>query len=208
MSASERLSPRLPPLLISAICLVAAAQGPRNLLYNPEADFSNAAWIPAGDAIVEPCGGNPCFALRNHGSFQQTVTIPRDLAGHFVVVIASAASERVNGDGSITGLPSLYGLMIAEDGGRILAYLQGQHMLARPPAPNVWVKVWGIFPIPAGTHLLAVDLHQAERANSPQNGSAARFDNVGAYVFPTEAEANAFVAAWTGSRKAKGAGAG
>ena len=76
--------------------------------------------------------------------------------------------------------------------GRILAYLQGQNMLASPTRENESVTMWGIFRVPEGTGAIRFFLNQALRNGVPHNGSAARFDDVGLYLFATEADACAF----------------
>ena len=52
---------------------------------------------------------------------------------------------------------------------------------------------WGIFRVPLGTGTIRFFMNQAERKNVPQNGSAARFDDLGLYLFDTQEEAAAFV---------------
>jgi hypothetical protein len=171
-------------------------QPPVNLLHNPSASLSFDGWRADGDAQVEQIEGNPIFVVRNHGSFHQLVVLPGDSAGKFVVFLGLGSSERINSDGTITGLPYLYGLMANADGTRFLAHLQGQGMRATPVEPNTWVKMWGVFRIPSGTAQVWFSLNQAERSGVPQNGSAARFDDLGFYLFSAEDDAKAFVAAW------------
>ena len=108
----------------------------------------------------------------------------------------------MNADGAITGLPYLYGYMMVDAnprGGRILSYLQGQEMRCSSRKENEWVTAWGIFQIPAGSGAIKFFLNQAERRGVPQNGSAARFDDLGLYIFATEGEAGEFVKAYKGS---------
>jgi hypothetical protein len=76
--------------------------------------------------------------------------------------------------------------------------LQGQQLRAAPATANAWVTMSGVFALPQGAASVVVDLNQAERRGVPQNGSAARFDRVGLYLFASEAEARAFVGAWKG----------
>ena len=40
------------------------------------------------------------------------MALPTGAVGQYVVMIGRAASERINSDGAITGLPSLYGFMM------------------------------------------------------------------------------------------------
>ena len=171
---------------------------PTNLLDNPDAILSQSRWLAFGDAKIESCGGDPCFVVRSHGTFQQVVILPADAAGKYLVLIGSGSSERINSDGAITGLPYLYALVATADGRRYLAYLQGQKLRAAPAEPNVWVTMSGVFALPEGAAQVIVDLNQAERRDVPQNGSAARFDHLGLYLFGSEADARAFVETWKG----------
>ena len=184
-------------LLWLAAAGVLAGEQPNNLLRNPSADFNAQDWQATGQAYVEECGaGGLCFVVRNHGSFMQDVALPEKAGGQYAVFVGRGSSERVNPDGAITGLPYLYGYMMPpkNDGdGIVLAYLQGQTMLGSSPYANGWVKMWGIFKIPEGAGRIRFFLNQAERKGVPQNGSAARFDDLGLYVFPTGAAAKAFV---------------
>jgi len=168
-----------------------------NLLQNPNADLQSQFWRTFGQATVETCGnGNPCFVVRNGGYLIQDVNVGADSIGRYALLIARASTERVNPDGAITGLPSLYGYMMeAGDprGGHILSYLQGQNMLAANMTRDEWTTLWGIFQVPLGTGRVRFFLNQAERKGVPHNGSAARFDDVGLYVFATEQEARTFV---------------
>jgi hypothetical protein len=175
--------------------LESAAPG-QNLLDNPGADAGAAFWYGSADTKVEPCAGDPCFVVRNRGSFHQTAVLPKDVAGKYVVLIGSGATERINPDGAITGLPSLYALVSASDGVHILAHLQG--MLGRPTAPDKWITLSGVFLMPEGAATLSFQLTQGEGRGAPPNGSAARFDRLGLYVFPSESAARSFVADWHG----------
>jgi hypothetical protein len=167
-----------------------------NLLENGAADNGPASWSRTGDTAIEPCGRNPCFAVRNGGTFHQTVILPKDAAGKYVVLVGSGASERINSDNGITGLPTLYAIVGTEDGIRIVAHLQG--MLGRPAFPDTWVKMSGVFKIPEDAFHLSFQLNQASARGFPHNGSAARYDDLGVYVFPTEAEARTFLETWRG----------
>jgi hypothetical protein len=168
-----------------------------NFLQNPSADDGVNHWRAFGDAAVEqtPESG-PHFRIRNMGYFLQDVALPEGAGGKYALLIGRVSSERINADGAITGLPSLYGYMMESanpGGGMILSYLQGQQMLCVAREENEWVPAWGIFQVPSGTSAIRFFLNQAERKDVPQNGSAARFDDLGLYLFGTEKEANAFV---------------
>jgi hypothetical protein len=179
--------------LVSAVLTIAQ---PRNLLQNPNADLNAQYWQTNDQATVETTtGNNLCFVVRNGGSFYQDVTLLDDAVGQFALLIGRGSSERINPDGAITGLPHLYGYMMAAgqaNRGRILDYLQGQRMLGAANQKDEWADMWGIFRVPEGTKTIRFFLNQALRQGLPHNGSAARFDNVGLYLFPTKEDAQAF----------------
>ena len=187
------------PLWITVITIFANAQTD-NLLLNPKANDGTNNWRAFGSAEVEQSDDSDWrFVVRNNGHFFQDVQLPEDAAGKYALLIGRVSSERIDPDGAITGLPSLYGYMMDganPRGGRILSYLQGQQMLCRAQTVNEWVTAWGIFEVPDGTHAIRFFLNQAERKDVPQNGSAARFDDLGLYLFSTEGEAKAFAQAY------------
>jgi hypothetical protein len=178
-----------------------------NLLQNPRADDGTNYWRMYGDATVEQTGGgNWHFVVRNKGYFVQDVNLPDGSVGKYALLIGRASSERINPDGAITGLPYLYGYMMERGtsrGGRIKSYLQGQQMLCAAKNPNEWITVAGIFEVPAGTGKISFFLNQAERRDMPQNGSAARFDDLGLYLFPTAEEAKSFVQSYENGRTSR-----
>src|SRR5689334_9807221 len=103
-------------LFLSLIILTLAISGHSqtdNLLHNPGADKGVQNWRAYGNATVEETtDGRFCFVIRNGGYFIQDATLPNDSVGKFAVLIGKAASERINPDGAITGLPYLYGYML------------------------------------------------------------------------------------------------
>jgi hypothetical protein len=163
-----------------------------NLLVNGDARRGVDGWKSRGLATVETFLGVPSFTVRYQGAFSQEVALTDRAVGTFAVLLAKGQSDRVNTDGSITGLPYLYATVGTEDRKRILAYWQGQHMLARPEYSTEWVPMSGVFQIPKGARFIYVQLNQAQRKDSPQDGSAARFAEVQFHLFETEAEAKAF----------------
>jgi hypothetical protein len=52
--------------------------------------------------------------------------------------------------------------------------------------------VWGVFQVPEDTGAIRLFMQQAE-GRTAQNGSSARFDEPGVFLFDTEEEARAFV---------------
>jgi hypothetical protein len=183
--------------LLSAALTIAQS---RNLLQNPNADLNSRYWHTSGQATVEATtGNNLCFIVRNGGSFYQDVTLPDDAVGQYALLIGRGSSQRVNPDDAITGLPYLYGYMMAAgqpNGGRVLDYLQGQSMLGAVKQRDEWVDMWGVFRVPEGTKTIRFFLNQALRQGLPHNGSAARFDNVGLYLFSTKEDAKAFASSY------------
>ena len=185
----------LVPFLFFCLATISTDAQTDNLLQNPKADLEAQHWRAFGQAAVEEVNGDRHFVVRNGGYFLQDVTLPEGAAGQYAVLIGRGSSERINPDGAITGLPYLYGYMMAPgrpDGGRILAYLQGQQMLSSATLAGEWVKMWGVFKVPEGTGRIRFFLNQASRRGVPHNGSAARFDDLGLYLFPTEGEAKSF----------------
>jgi hypothetical protein len=110
--------------------------------------------------------------------------------------VARGTSDRVNADYSITGLPYIYGLYGSRERGRIAGYLNGDKTLGRPQKPGEWVVMSGVFRVPDDAVALTIRLSQAERRGDPQNGSAARFDDIGLFLFETEGQARSLVADW------------
>jgi ankyrin repeat protein len=166
----------------------------KNLLQNPLADQEAAHWQSYGDAEVEETlDGNSVFAARNGGHFLQDVDLPPEAAGQFVLLIGRLSTQRINPNGAITGLPYLYGYLMNKDDKRINTYMQGGAMGYQGTAVDQWQTAWGIFSVPAGTGTVRFFLDQAQRANLPQNGSAALFDDLGLYLFPTRDQAQAAV---------------
>ena len=194
------MTTKLLKITLALLTMVAAppvwAQ-PQNLLQNPNADLQAQFWRTYGEATIEISRDkNPCFVVRNGGYFLQDVSLPNDAVGKYALLIGRGSSERINPDGAITGLPYLYGHIMPEvspRGGRVLDYLQGENMRASPTRENEWVPMWGIFRVPDGTGAIRFFLNQALRNGVPHNGSAARFDDLGLYLFPTAEDAQAFV---------------
>jgi hypothetical protein len=167
----------------------------RNLLENPNADQGVKQWRAFGETTIEVSTGKGlCFVVRNAGYFFQDVLLTDNSVGQYAVLIGRGASERINDNGAITGLPYLYGYMMTEGNGDfVLAYLQGQQMLAKTSFRNEWADMWGIFRVPERTKKIRFFLNQALRNGVPHNGSAARFDNLGLYIFAVKEDAEAFV---------------
>lgn len=187
-------------LILVSACVSGAALAnaqSRNLLQNPNASLGTNFWTAFGTASIEPTtGDNFCFVVRDGGYFLQDVMLPDDAVGQYAVFIGRGATERINEDGAITGLPYLYGYMMEHGpprSGKVLAYLQGQRMLAGTNIRDEWVGMWGIFQVPEGTKKIRFFLNQALRRGVPHNGSAARFDNLGLYLFNSKQDAEAFV---------------
>lgn len=183
-------------ILFCVLAAVTSAPGQSNLLFNSNADDELEHWTTFMQAAIEEWNEDKVFVVRSGGYFVQDVTLTETGIGKFALFIGRGASERVNPDGAITGLPYLYGYMIGPGepaGERIYAYLQGQKMLGDVRDTDEWVTMFGIFQVPEATRKIRFFLNQAERRGVPHNGSAARFDNLGLYLFETEEEALKFV---------------
>ncbi|HEX5874903.1 MAG TPA: hypothetical protein VFY60_09670 [Pyrinomonadaceae bacterium] len=176
------------PLLIALVSLSAIcnAQSP-NLLKNPNADQQTASWRVFKDATVE----DSSFVVRNGGYFLQDVELPDDAVGQYAVFVGRGSTEWIDPNGTITGVPYLYGYMMV-DNERIVDYLQGQNMRAHPATISEWSTMWGIFQVPVGTTKIRFFLNQGLHKDVPHNGSAARFDDLGLYLFATHKEARDF----------------
>ena len=182
----------LPLPVLLAVTIAAAQPQMDNLLVNATASEGVRAWRVEGSARTEELDGVTCFTLRNGGAFTQEVELPAGSAGRFAVLLGRGRSERIGADGTITGLPYLYALVIAADRGRILDYWQGQNMLARPTRPDEWARMSGVYKVPEGASYLSVQLRQAEASGAPHDGSAARFSAVRLYLFSSEGAARAY----------------
>lgn len=183
------------------------ASAQTNLLLDPNARSGVQNWRSNGEAMVEEFDGKRVFVIRDKEDdrvdhFSQDVDLSLADAGKYALLIGRGSSERINADGSITGLPVLYGYMLeskAAAGARINAYLQGQMMLANTRTPDAWVTMYGIYQVPENTVAIRFFLNQASRRGVPPNGSAARFNDLGLYLFDSEEAAKHFVRAKTNS---------
>ena len=193
-------------VLLVAVHAVDTLRGqiaPPNLLVD---SVGPGAWEPRDDAKPEQFLGDACLAVRSPGSFTQAVTLSAAAPGTYAVLAGLGQSDRINTDGSITGMPYLYATVWS--GKRVLAYWQGASslvegqtqsaMLARPGSPTDWVKMYGLFEVPKGAAVIRVQLSQGERRGSPPDGSVARFRDVRLHLFPTEREAREFVDRYAG----------
>jgi len=165
--------------------------GQRNFIKDPYAYHCATEWKRKGQASCEAAAdGNPHFVLRYSGLFWQDAEVPES-SGRYALLIARASSERADPDDQ-TGLPYLYGYMVnRRDSHNFNAHLNGQEMMLKAGAPDEWGTVWGVFPVPPETGAIRLYLQQAD-GGKPQNGSAARFDDAGVFLFDGEAEARAF----------------
>src|SRR5262245_8389556 len=121
------------PLLLLMLALALASprqavrgQAPQNLVQNGDASRGLYGWQPSGFATLEETGDAAHFVVRDKGHFTQIIELPPLAAGQFVTVVGRGASDRINANGSITGLPSVYGMFEERYRVRILGYLQGQ----------------------------------------------------------------------------------
>lgn len=169
------------------------AQPPVNLVVNSSGEFGPTPWQAQGNALVEEFDGDQCFVVRNGGKFVQSVSLPPAAAagGRFVLFVAHVSSDRAATD--ITDRAYLYGLTYTADGKRILSHHQGPLMSGNAQTANQWTTAWGVFPIPENASSISYQLGQGSRKGVPHTGAAARFDDIGLFVFETRADAEAFV---------------
>jgi WD40 repeat protein len=167
--------------------------GQLNLLKYPDARQFTRHWQTKGEVSLEADAeeeDNYNFVIRCSGMVWQDV--PVNAEGRYALLISWASSERVNPDGDQTGLPYLYGYMLNKyDRNKINEYLQVQQMMLETDTVNEWKIVYGIFQVPPETGAIRLFLQQAD-GHLPQNGSAARFDEPGIFLFDTQAQAEAF----------------
>jgi len=167
--------------------------GHLNLIKYPDARQFTQHWKTKGEVSLEKDAqeeDNYNFVIRYSGMIWQDVPIDAD--GRYALLISWASSERVNPDGDQTGLPFLYGDMLNKsDLNRINQYLHGQHMMLETDTVNEWKIIYGIFQVPPGTGAIRLFLQQ-EVGSQPQNGSAARFDEPGIFLFDTQEQAEEF----------------
>lgn len=165
-----------------------------NLLLNPSAEKGLEHWSSVGEVSVSACGWrDKCFVVRNGGHLFQDVEIDRAVGG-YALFLGKVSSERINRNGSITGLPCLYGyMMLSGQNEFIVDYLQGQKMLGRPTKENEWVYAWGLFYLPYSVNKIRFFANQALRKGDPHNGSRSMFNGLGLYLFPTEDGAKTFL---------------
>ena len=174
---------------------------PVNLLENPNADDYTDYWVYSDDATIEDYDGNPCFVVRYGSRFTQDIELYDDDIGKYALLTGLVSSEQINADGSITGLPYLYGYMMDEEntqdisGRDIHLYLSvpSWHYNISSRHVNEWIPIWRIYLVKSNTKKIRFFLDQAERLGVPHNGSAARFDDLGVYLFNSALQARAFV---------------
>jgi hypothetical protein len=132
--------------------------------------------------------------LRNGGSFQQIVELQPTAAGLYVLFVAHVSAERTAPEAAITDRPYLYGLTMSSDGRRILMHHHATTMRSLASTANEWTIAWGVFQVPDGASSISFQMKQALRLGTPHDGSAARFDDVGLFLFRTREAAEDFAA--------------
>jgi hypothetical protein len=170
-----------------------------NVLNGPNADADLEYWITAGNTVVEEVDGDPCFVIRDGGYFTQEIVLSDNTDGQFAVLTGLVSSKRSNTNGTITGMPYIYGYMMeAEDldsGATtpIHSFLQVLDYRYDIKSESDWLSISGIFPVPEDTGRIMVFLKQAKQRGIAYNNSESRFDNLGVYLFSSAEEAKAFV---------------
>jgi WD40 repeat protein len=168
-------------------------EGVPNLIGDANAGKPTPAWKSEGEAAFELEGeDNAIFAIRYGGVFRQEVKLEGS-TGKFALLIAWASSERINDSGDRTGLPYLHGYMLHKDNPtQTTNNLQGQQMMWSAQVAGEWGLVYGIFEIPSETGSIRFFMQQAD-GKEPHDGSAARFDEPGIFIFNSKKEAERFV---------------
>jgi hypothetical protein len=188
-------------LLRVAVAAVTAAvatqaQHPQNLIRNGDAAAGLNHWETRGAVTIDGTGPGTHFVIGTDGRLTQVIDLPGSATRQFVAVVGRGAGDRVHPDGSITGLPSLQGQFTDASGTYSFGALTGPQVVARPPRTGVWVVMSVAFQIPDGTRRLSLHLQQARRQGDLASEAAARVDDVGMFVFPTESQARALIADW------------
>ncbi len=136
--------------------------------------------------------------LGTAGKFVGTAELPPGSQGKHVLLIGRVASEPASESSSDQrGDPYIYAY--AEP--RSYETAKGQHYNARTlrayakPA-NQWSAVWGVFQV--GEQISKVNF-EIRQANG--RGSAARFDDLGVYLFDTADGAQSFVSRYQGVKR-------
>lgn len=188
-------------MLLSCVVLSTAfvnAESP-NILKGTNADANLEYWISAGNTVIEEVEGDPCFVIRDGGYFAQEIVLSDNTKGQFAVLTGLVSSKRADMDGTITGMPYIYGYMMAAENLNngtntpIHTFLQVLDDRYDIKSDSDWLPIWGIFPVPEDTARIMVFLKQAKQRGIAYNNSEARFDDIGVYLFSSAEEANAFV---------------
>lgn len=172
-----------------------------NLLKNPNAEQGEENWKSYPHSYIERESGNSVFVVRSGGSFIQYVDLPKGSTDKFLVFFGRATSDRAYPSGGWTGRPSLYAYLMRYwdgKGGIINGYLAGENLISKTEAANEWNYLWGIYQVPVGTTTVSYFLIQGANPALPGDGSTAKFDDLGLYLFDNEESAKSFVAAKAG----------
>jgi hypothetical protein len=112
-----------------------------------------------------------------------------------MLLIGSAAAERSHeGDSDQAGESYIHGYGEALDPKLgIGKHYSARTLITSTQEADAWTTLWGVFPVGEGIRKLSFEIRQAD-GSSAKTGSAGRFDDLGVYLFDTEAEAKDFVA--------------
>jgi len=168
----------------------------KNYLNNPGANQHQQFWRARGETGVEACGtADPCFVTRWDGMLVGTAELPSDSTGKYMLLVGSASSERVHaGDLDQTGEAYIHGYGESLDPNVV----RGKHYSAPTLQTSTrradeWATLWGVFEVGDGIRKISFEIRQSD-GSSAKDGSASRFDDLGVYLFDTEAAAQSFVA--------------
>lgn len=174
--------------LLSSVCLGVQAQ--QNLLSNPDASDGIRHWRVYGDVGVRE---NSHFEVRD-GHAVQIVPL-EDATGKFVLMIATAGTEKFKQDRMLTGFPGLSGYLLRSvkpAGSEINTYMNAGSPSGVRNTPDQTSKIYGIFEVPENTVAAQVTMGRASRQGEEDDGSAAIYKHVGLYLFDTREAAIAF----------------
>jgi len=174
---------------VSDVRLVLSTPIPaRNLLQDP-LPGSLSGWTFQGDASAE----RTRFLIRNGGRAMQDIVLPQNSTGKYLLIFGWLSSEGIDAAGATTGQPTLSGYLMAPTGGEINIYLQGAELRYLPRTPNTRAPAYGIFQVVPNSGRVRLFLGQAQTRGASLAGSAARFEDLGLYLFDSGEEARLYL---------------
>jgi hypothetical protein len=186
-------------LVLSWMLAAPQVGSPENLLINPDASQDTKGWQLYMGASLASCEErNRCFVVKERAGFVQKFPLPDNSAGQFVLMIGFAKAERVDPNAGITDRPVLHVTFENADASRIL-YTKRMvgNAVHTAESPSEWQRIWSAYQIPDGATAGSLRLGLGSRQGIPHDGSAGRFDDLGVFIFRSEADARAFVTGYS-----------